>query len=376
MQFKRPMFSRRDPRFSTLLRLCIGCVLISLGGTAGAQQGAKQTVKNADAIESWLYIEPYEVRFEALVPFTLLESLMPIPRSDESVLTIAEQEAAADTILLLFQAQTSVIIDGISVQPYETKLVFFDETITSITQDPVPSDLETRIVTVGLIYRYSLKGPAHQVSLEWMAFNPIVERVLATVFAGEYSRREVLVPFSSQVKWTSASGPLQGPEISASFLEVRDKTPREERTAEVTEALLRNIYRAFDYRLEEEIYDALAGSVTGDLLAEVYLDIRQGLAIQAEGGASARVHRVDLRDGSLQSTFGRDKGFLYTASWTVWGRVEHWGHIHERQNIYTADFTVVPVGSTWRFSAMKVRQQERVDSALSVRSAPAPEGFR
>ena len=45
----------------------------------------------------------------------------------------------------------------------------------------------------------------------------------------------------------------------------------EQRAHDVFETLQRNAYRAFDYREENEIYDALARSVDGPLLTDLYL---------------------------------------------------------------------------------------------------------
>jgi len=62
----------------------------------------------------------------------------------------------------------------------------------------------------------------------------------------------------------------------------------------VAESLLRNVYRAFDYHSESDIYDTLARSVHGELLADLYLKIKQGLIMQEQGGAVARVQAVKV----------------------------------------------------------------------------------
>jgi hypothetical protein len=60
--------------------------------------------------------------------------------------------------------------------------------------------------------------------------------------------------------------------------------------------LLTNVYRAFDFREESDIYDVLERSVEGELLREVYLEMRRGLILASQGGASARVKDVELTD--------------------------------------------------------------------------------
>ena len=68
------------------------------------------------------------------------------------------------------------------------------------------------------------------------------------------------------------------------------------RSNEVVSGLLHNVYRAFDFREEEQIYDVLAKSVEGDLLARIYLETRRGLEVANQGGARAKVKVVELVD--------------------------------------------------------------------------------
>ena len=99
-------------------------------------------------------------------------------------------------------------------------------------------------------------------------------------------------------------------------------------------SLLRNVYRAFDYHSESDIYDALARSVQGDLLADLYLKIKQGLIMQEQGGAVARVQEVKVI--KAEPVEGKSQnGFAERVTWQVEGTVEHWGHIHLRVNEYS-----------------------------------------
>jgi hypothetical protein len=64
---------------------------------------------------------------------------------------------------------------------------------------------------------------------------------------------------------------------AASLLGTRSVGLNDERAHEIVSALLYNVYRAFDFRDEEIIYDTLERSVTGDLLTQTYLETRRGL---------------------------------------------------------------------------------------------------
>lgn len=125
-------------------------------------------------------------------------------------------------------------------------------------------------------------------------------------------------------------------------------TPAEAR--QVFESLHANVYRAFDYATEDEIYDALARSVHGRLLEELYDSIYQGLVMREEGGAVSRVKNVELlaADIAAPEVVESAATFDVDAKWRVRGEVFHWGHGHRSTNEYEARYRVARVGETWR----------------------------
>ncbi len=126
------------------------------------------------------------------------------------------------------------------------------------------------------------------------------------------------------------------------------------------------MYRAFDYHDESDIYDALARSVSGDLLADLYLKIKQGLIMQEQGGAVARVQSVNVMTTEPLAGGGKN-GFAERVTWQVEGTVEHWGHIHLRVNEYSADLEIEPVDGSWKITAMNVSRQSLVKTAVLLR---------
>ena len=67
-------------------------------------------------------------------------------------------------------------------------------------------------------------------------------------------------------------------------------------TGDLLQVLLKNVYRAFDFREEEDVYDKLAISVDGELLADIYLQNRRSFAVQQAGGAQAKIKSVEILD--------------------------------------------------------------------------------
>jgi len=130
----------------------------------------------------------------------------------------------------------------------------------------------------------------------------------------------------------------------------------------VLNSLLKNIYRSFDFREEEDVYDRLATSVSGDLLSEIYLQNRKSLVVTQAGGARARVKEVEILDVDVNHLDDRPLGLLFRATWTAMGSVGHWGHIHIRKNQYEANITVEPVDGAWKITGLELLEEKRIDS--------------
>ena len=139
----------------------------------------------------------------------------------------------------------------------------------------------------------------------------------------------------------------------------------------IFETLHSNVYFAFEYEQESEVYDALARSVGGELLEDLYLQIYTSLILEEEGGAVARVQAVRHLSTEIEQigVFGTERtpGFLTRARWQVDGKVSHFGHSHERTTEQLAQFTVREVEGEWRIVGDKILES-RVLSA-----APLPE---
>ncbi len=146
----------------------------------------------------------------------------------------------------------------------------------------------------------------------------------------------------------------------------------EEQATAVLDSLLRNTYRSFEFRGEEAVYDKLATSVSGDLLADIYLMNRRSLAVTQAGGAQARVTDIEIEEVKVETLSDPPLAMLYRARWTAEGSVNHWGHIHTRKNLYEAHITVEPVDGAWKIMALQILDEQRIDPyALQPASPPS-----
>ncbi len=121
--------------------------------------------------------------------------------------------------------------------------------------------------------------------------------------------------------------------------------------------LLKNIYRAFDFREESDIYDKLAISLEGDLLTDVYLQTRKSMEIENQGGAIATVQNIEVTE--VEKTSSRDT-VAFRTKWVASGTLEHWGHSHNRQNQYDAILTISPVNDVWKITDIELLEETRI----------------
>ncbi|TRX70245.1 HupE/UreJ family protein [Carboxylicivirga sp. M1479] len=123
--------------------------------------------------------------------------------------------------------------------------------------------------------------------------------------------------------------------------------------------LLTNVYRAFDKKQEDEVYDRLALSVSNEQLAEIYLQNRESMALENRGGARATVDEL-----SISKLHKIDKietnNYLADVEWAVRGSVNHYGHTHYRQNKYRALVTFIIDEEVWKISDIEILDARRL----------------
>jgi hypothetical protein len=336
----------------------------SAGGyaEAGARQEEKRKqnmgITSYSATYTFVYIGNEEVRIEILMPLLTLEMWQPVARANADFIDVSEQIAARGALEKFFTEQNELKIDGLVVKPELERLDFYGVDFKDFAMRAAPQRLSAWTARLGAILTYSTKGAPGHVELKWTLFNNEMLAARAVIFAYDKATRFTFYPRGPAFKWDNPGAPPLPPVAAIS-------TSGTSRQA-VAESLLRNVYRAFDYHSESDIYDALARSVQGDLLADLYLKIRQGLIMQEQGGAVARVQEVKVLKSEAMESQSKS-GFAERITWQVEGTVEHWGHIHMRLNEYSADLEIEPAGGSWKISAMSVSRQSQVKSAVMLR---------
>jgi hypothetical protein len=390
-------------------------------------------ITSYSSIYSFLYIDDHEIRHEILAPLLTLESSVLIPRRDDDFLQIDEQPEAAEQIGAYLAAGNPLLLDGVPVTPVVDRVDFYGVDFRDFAQRAPEQRVSMANARAGVILRYPLTRPPDEVSLTWDRFSRHIWNVRTVIYAYEDTESKVFSRYGSDPSyhWKNPGRPPL-PEISPVESEEYPRArisvpllslicilaaplsvltlwswgaPRWSRfalaaglgaiagivwplqhafpdpfadppsvPAEVAQDIFThlhgNLYRAFDYSQESDIYDALARSVDGPLLEELYLQVRRGLTMQEQGGAISRISDVKILLNDIRPTPARGNeppSFDLQCRWTVEGTVEHWGHIHARTNQYDALFYIAQREGAWKIVALDLLDEKRVNFETRLR---------
>lgn len=375
-----------------------------------------------DPIRGFVSVEPFEFRLEALVQVAPFGEAWGM---ESEALGADEQQVILEKLQKLFES-------GVRVQISDQSLRFTEHTVRFIVPDLekgfVPDERDAIPLSealVGLTFSAAVRGVS-EVELEWLWFAPGQERLVVEIASRGKPSARFLTPTENTATWrqsgesdlpslrnlpgweTRGTHPLRllfapglamvlcaalvvirrGAKTPAwvgwlvvgglvtVFLSFKVKgrelvVPEDAVVEDIIYGLLRNTYHAFDFRDEAAIYDTLAESITGPLLEQVYLEMRESLELESSGGPRVRVYEIALREclevGDSRLAPGQ---FRKRAEWVTIGEVTHWGHTHERTNRYEAEMTVSAAGDTWRISALDLLNEERVQKISRREAAP------
>ncbi len=362
----------------------------------------------AESMSGFIYVEPYEVRKEVIVRPLDLQAWVDLGLEGRETIPAEIQPELKRRVAEFLRDHQPVEIDGETIVPELARIHFLERTLrTSRVIDP-PEDLDIYSAVLGVIFVYPTDGLPERVTMEWDLWSERLQKVPASAVdqAGplptflEPGRRvlewqnflknpelptltDVVPPPSSiaraalwlrwillaaavgAVVWMrgrpGARAPLALAILASAlglFWMARDARVDEARSREVVTALLHNIYRAFDHRDDERIYDVLEQSATGDLLERIYLDTRRGLVLANQGGARAKVKEIELEAIATERADGGS--FRADVTWNVSGSVGHWGHVHQRRNRVRAELWVAPVDGDWKLIDLELIEEERL----------------
>ncbi len=307
---------------------------------------------------SFLYINRFEVRHEILIPLLTLEQFVPIPRADSDFVEVAEQEAVRPAIEQFFRSHGAVSIDGQATDALIQRVSFFSLDIADFALNADPRRISVAQGRVGIIVSYPSEKVPGEVEVKWDTFSQYAPFIDTTLLIGDQPPdRHYFHAESNTYQW---KGELVGPVVTP--IQAAGDLQSESQRLDITGRLLQNIYRAFDFRKDEDVYDSLASSVQGNLLRELYLRIKRSLILAEQGGELS--HATDVKVIASNPTKQPD---VYETTWSVTGVSEHWGHIHTRTTEYRAELKISKHEGNWKLEKFQLIDEKRIRFETSIR---------
>jgi hypothetical protein len=128
----------------------------------------------------------------------------------------------------------------------------------------------------------------------------------------------------------------------------------------ILSTVLSDIYQAFNLPDEGDAFDALATSISQELIADVYLDSRRRLTAGTRKGAVVTIKDVGvIFVGDAIVGGANDGSFTYPCQWFVTARVTHWQHTHDRRNTYAGELTIRVEDNRWKIARLELESEER-----------------
>jgi len=369
-----------------------------------------------NSLMSFLYVDPYEVRHEVLVRLKDLEYWVDLGYNIGDIIETSELDSIKQLIADFLIGRNKLYIDGIKVPPILDKVHFVEVRLSGIQILEVPKPLDYSSAIIGVIFSYSHDSIPQQVTVNWDLWNDQIQKIpcsmtdpagplpydltpgdtilvwtnylknyrLPTVTEVTVSQASLSLPWITLIViimitfhvWRKMKGRskkwrwgliILGMVIGSLGIVFRlnvpipfmQKTSFTKPEAEgLIASLLKNTYRAFDFKEESVVYDKLAISNEGDLLSEVYLQTKKSMILENQGGIQVKVKSVDILDVTEVES-DEDGSLAYQCQWQVTGNVGHWGHIHKRVNQYVAIVKVKPVNGVWKMYDLEILEESR-----------------
>jgi len=370
------------------------------------------------SLMSFIYVDPYEVRHEILGRVKDLDEWISFDYKIDEYIEIEEQDSLKNKIANFLIERNIVVIDGDQSTPIIDKVHFVEVNRYGIQVLEKAKRMPYASAIIGVIFAYPHPGIPQQIKINWDMFSEKITSVPNTatdpagpmkyimtpddnILVWQNFLKKYKLPTITEIKVTNAS--LNTPFITVLILiivstlifknrqNMKDWLIRKKwvlvilfvlaiisipfqynieipflkkesfSSPEATvliEQLLKNTYRAFDFREDSDIYDKLAVSSEGDLLSEIYLQTKKSMVIENQGGIRAKVNDVQVVD--VEEVKSVDDGRSYNCRWLVSGTVGHWGHIHTRTNKYLAVINIRPVEGVWKMVGLDIIEEVRI----------------
>lgn len=369
-----------------------------------------------EPINVFLYVETFEVRVEIIARPKDLQQWIDLGVQGSDSLSVEIQPELKEKVAAFLAKEINLQVDGKDAAPSLDRIHFLQRTLRASTVIDPAEKLDLNGAVLGAIFVYRTTELSNQASLTWNLFSPKLPRIRAAATDEAGPLPSFLTPEHNVLEWKNyltnptvpALVPIDPPVttqqlslpalsigllvIAAILFRFLPKPVRpwaccvmivaavllknqgrvsvtspvatapqiaDDQLAPTIDKLLHNIYVSFEFREEDDIYDKLARSVDGDLLADVYLETRKSLELENQGGAQVTIRKVEVVEVTEEP--GAESGqIVATCKWNATGSVGHWGHIHQRTNQYDAKITLAVVDDEWKIIDLQLINENRI----------------
>ncbi len=411
------MIPQTRPRLVCLLAALQAAALLTSTGQELAPQAADRI------FQGYLYIEPYQARFECLLDLrTALELLAITDLKDEELST----DSAAAVLEKARQLAEPWCTLNSENGPAASRLVLRQFVLGEPGRTlPLPQGAPIKMsgTMLGLMWECPLGAEPQSVQVSWQAFNESLSKLPVTLFFGRTRETASLDPTTPTLVWENQSRlppskplamvpPLPEPPalvlplaslvwiligaLAGAYLWSKRRLPNRAWLAGWTAVwlatgiaispwLVIRLPRPGSVAAPSLSTAPEADPIVSPLLRNVYRafdhrhesDIYDVLARSADGpllkklyldiiaalsldeAEAARVHVAEFACEVLE-VIPKGTGFTAKTSWSALGTVGHWGHSHTRTNVNLGLVTVQPAQGAWKITGLEVLDHRRL----------------
>jgi hypothetical protein len=377
------------------------------------------TRHHKDALMSFLYVEPREVRHEVLVRVRDLQEWTDLGLKGGATISTDEQLSVKERARTFLETRNPLRMEGKPFKPTSSRAEFLNISLRGLQVIDEDKPLELSTAILGVILSYPVSQLPQNVTVKWELFNRRIGRIPVTTidpagpfqsfidiesptiawqnFLRKYVEPKVApvemdaghsfsVPVASLVlvlgalvaiglvfrprcfsryAWAGASLVCVVCAVllmRATVVEFRNPfagPPAEVAAAKIITAVLDNVHTAYLERTEPELTQALSVTVAEGGYTDVKNELSRALAIKVTGGGIARVKAIEGLVVKELGVIDDRSGFRSLVEWTALASASHWGHAHRRRIRFRALMELEEIEGAWKLTGLTVVDARR-----------------
>lgn len=367
-----------------------------------------------DALMSFLYVEPREVRHEGLMRVRDLQEWNGMSIGNATTLDIEEQIQIKELARDFFIKSNPLTIDSKKSSPSSSRAVFLKVTSAGLRTINETELLDPSTAIIGVSQSHWIKRLPQNVRVDWNLTNNRINRVPYTVtdpagplpgflingdtiiewknFLRTYKEPKLLpiklhdgrtftvpvvsllllficlmlaaIAYGSKKLLAIVLGGLSVACILAAVLMMRiaiiqiknpiPGPPTETAAIQITTSVLTNARYAFLEKEPASLNQALEIIVDNSQFNDIVSELKRAFVIDVSSGGIASVENIKNIKLENTTTLENKDGFRTFANWTVLANARHWGHVDQRTISYKALMDLAKVKGVWKLAGLTI----------------------